>query len=70
MFIGGMWFQDLFNDELPNLQTSTAVVVDSGLDPTRRVSADVAFSFKNAGYQDHQLTPGPILVRWPGNGHR
>jgi hypothetical protein len=21
-------------------------------------------------YQDHQLPPGPTLVRWSGNGHR
>ena len=20
-------------------------------------------------YQDHQLPPGPVLVRWPGDGH-
>jgi 7,8-dihydro-6-hydroxymethylpterin dimethyltransferase len=44
-----MWFQDLFNYELPNLHTSTAVVADAGLDPARCISADVAFSFKNAG---------------------
>lgn len=49
MFIGMSWFQDLFNYELPNLHTSTAVVADAGLDPTRCVSADAAFSFKNAG---------------------
>jgi 7,8-dihydro-6-hydroxymethylpterin dimethyltransferase len=49
MFIGMTWFQDLFNYELPNLHTSTAVVADAGLDPARCVSADVAFSFKNAG---------------------
>jgi hypothetical protein len=44
-----MWFQDLFSYELPNIQTSTAVVADSGLDPASRESAEVAFSFKNAG---------------------
>jgi uncharacterized radical SAM superfamily Fe-S cluster-containing enzyme len=49
LFIGGMWFQDLFSYELPNIQTSTAVVADSGLDPASRESAEVAFSFKNAG---------------------
>lgn len=49
MFIGGMWFQDLFNYELPNLETSTAVVSDAGLDPTCFAGAEVAFSFKNAG---------------------
>jgi hypothetical protein len=49
MFIGMSWFQDLFNYELPNLHASTAVVADAGLDPARCVSADVAFSFKNAG---------------------
>jgi hypothetical protein len=49
MFIGGMWFQDLFDYELPNLQTSTAVVADAGLDPAIRASTEVAFSFKNAG---------------------
>lgn len=49
MFIGGMWFQDLFNYELPNLQTSTAVVADPGLDPAYCAGTEVAFSFKNAG---------------------
>lgn len=49
MFIGMSWFQDLFNYELPNLHTSTAVVADAGLDPTSCAGAEVAFSFKNAG---------------------
>jgi len=49
MFIGGSWFQDLFNYELPNIQTSTAVVADAGLDPAYCAGAEVAFSFKNAG---------------------
>jgi hypothetical protein len=49
MFIGGMWFQDLFNYELPNLHTSTAVVADAGLDQAHRAGPEVAFSFKNAG---------------------
>jgi len=49
VFIGGMWFQDLFNYELPNLHLSTAVVADPGLDPAYSAGADVAFSFKNAG---------------------
>ncbi|HUN86260.1 MAG TPA: radical SAM protein [Terracidiphilus sp.] len=49
VFVGGMWFQDLFNYELPNLHLSTAVVADAGLDPAYSAGADVAFSFKNAG---------------------
>lgn len=47
--VGGMWFQDLFNYELPNLHTSTAVVADAGLDRACSAGAEVAFSFKNAG---------------------
>ena len=49
MFIGGAWFQDLFNYELPNIHTSTAVVADAGLDTAYCAGAEVAFSFKNAG---------------------
>jgi hypothetical protein len=49
MFIGVSSFQDLFNYELPNLETSTAVVADAGLDPASCDGAEVAFSFKNAG---------------------
>jgi hypothetical protein len=44
-----MWFQDLFSYELHNIQMSTAVVVDAGLDPERVQNAEVSFSFKNAG---------------------
>ena len=49
VFVGGMWFQDLFSYELPNLHLSTAVVADAGLDPASYAGAEVAFSFKNAG---------------------
>ena len=49
VFIGGMWFQDLFNYDLHNIQMSTAVVADAGLDPASYAGAEVAFSFKNAG---------------------
>ena len=44
-----MWFQDLFSYELHNIQMSTAVVVDAGLDPAFAQNAEVSFSFKNAG---------------------
>jgi hypothetical protein len=47
--IGGVWFQDLFSYELHNIQMSTAVVADAGLDPARVQNAEVSFSFKNAG---------------------
>lgn len=49
LIIGGFWWQDLFNYELHNIQMSTAVVVDPGLDPARVQNAEVSFSFKNAG---------------------
>ena len=49
LIIGGMWFQDLFSYELHNIQMSTAVVVDAGLDPAFAQNAEVSFSFKNAG---------------------
>lgn len=49
MFIGGVWFQDLFNYDLHNIQMSTAVVADAGLDPAHFAGTEVAFSFKNAG---------------------
>jgi 7,8-dihydro-6-hydroxymethylpterin dimethyltransferase len=49
LIIGGFWWQDLFNYELHNIQMSTAVVVDAGLDPARVQNAEVSFSFKNAG---------------------
>lgn len=49
VFVGGMWFQDLFSYDLQNIQMSTAVVADAGLDPTSYAGAEVAFSFKNAG---------------------
>lgn len=67
MFIGMTWFQDLFNYELPNLRTSTAVVADAGLDPERCVSADVAFSFKNAaGWRQivEAARCAPSLSKW------
>lgn len=67
MFIGMTWFQDLFNYELPNLHTSTAVVADAGLNPARCAGADVAFSFKNAGGW-RQIVEGarraPSLSNW------
>jgi hypothetical protein len=49
LIIGGMWFQDLFSYELHNIQMSTAVVVDPGLDPALAQNGEVSFSFKNAG---------------------
>jgi 7,8-dihydro-6-hydroxymethylpterin dimethyltransferase len=49
LIIGGFWWQDLFNYELHNIQMSTAVVADAGLDPARVQNAEVSFSFKNAG---------------------
>jgi len=67
MFIGASWFQDLFNYELPNLHTSTAVVADAGLNPALSASAEVAFSFKNAGGWRHVVEAarsGPSLPKW------
>ena len=49
LFIGGMWFQDLFSYEIPNIQTSTAVVADGMIYPACTESTEVSFSFKNAG---------------------
>lgn len=67
VFIGGMWFQDLFNYELPNLHLSTAVVADPGLDPAYSAGAEVAFSFKNAGGWRQIVEAArcaPSLSRW------
>jgi uncharacterized radical SAM superfamily Fe-S cluster-containing enzyme len=48
LVIGGMWFQDLFNYELANIQMSTALVADSGIRPSKNAGEEVPFSFKNA----------------------
>jgi uncharacterized radical SAM superfamily Fe-S cluster-containing enzyme len=66
-FIGGMWFQDLFSYELDNIQMSTAVVVDAGLDPARVENAEVSFSFKNAGgwrQIAERARHAPTLSQW------
>jgi hypothetical protein len=73
LFIGGMWFQDLFSYEIPNIQTSSAVVVDAGLDPAYTESAEVSFSFKNAGGWRQIAEHGrhaPTLSEWHRNRGR
>ncbi len=67
LFIGGMWFQDLFSYELHNIQMSTAVVADAGLDPSQNEGVDVAFSFKNAGGWRQiveQARNAPTMSQW------
>jgi 7,8-dihydro-6-hydroxymethylpterin dimethyltransferase len=73
LIIGGMWFQDLFSYELHNIQMSTAVVVDAGLDPALAQNAEVSFSFKNAGGW-RQIAEwarrAPTLSQWHGEHGR
>jgi 7,8-dihydro-6-hydroxymethylpterin dimethyltransferase len=67
LFVGGMWFQDLFSYEIPNIQTSTAVVADGMIDPACMESTEVSFSFKNAGgwreIAEHERH-APTLSEW------
>jgi uncharacterized radical SAM superfamily Fe-S cluster-containing enzyme len=46
LIVSSAWFQDLFNYELPNIQLSTALVSDLGVNGT--YSREISFSFKNA----------------------
>ncbi|AFL89353.1 putative Fe-S oxidoreductase [Terriglobus roseus DSM 18391] len=46
LIASGMWFQDLFNYELPNIQLSTALVADLGVEGLS--PSEISFSFKNA----------------------
>jgi hypothetical protein len=67
LIIGGFWWQDLFNYELHNIQMSTAVVVDAGLDSARVQNAEVSFSFKNAGgwrQVAERARHAPTLSEW------
>jgi uncharacterized radical SAM superfamily Fe-S cluster-containing enzyme len=67
LFIAGVWFQDLFSYELHNIQMSTAVVADAGLDPACVRNAEVSFSFKNAGgwrQVAEWARNAPSLSRW------
>ncbi len=73
LIISGMWFQDLFSYELHNIQMSTAVVVDSGLDLERVQNAEVSFSFKNAGgwrQVAEWARHAPTLSQWHGEHGR
>ena len=73
LIVGGMWFQDLFSYELQNIQMSTAVVVDAGLDPERVQNAEVSFSFKNAGGWRQVVEcarHAPTLSQWHGEHGR
>jgi uncharacterized radical SAM superfamily Fe-S cluster-containing enzyme len=73
LIVGGMWFQDLFSYELQNIQMSTAVVVDAGLDPARVQNAEVSFSFKNAGgwrQVAEWARHAPTLSQWHGEHGR
>ena len=66
LIVGGMWFQDLFNYELHNIQMSTALVADLGLN-RRQDAAEVSFSFKNAGgwrQLSERLRQAPSLSHW------
>lgn len=65
LIVSGAWFQDLFNYELPNIQLSTALVGDLGLDD--KSPTEIAFSFKNAaGWRQLQegRLPLPTLSEW------
>jgi len=73
LFVAGFWFQDLFSYELHNIQMSTAVVVDGGLDPERVQNAEVSFSFKNAGgwrQVAEWARHAPTLSQWHGEHGR
>jgi uncharacterized radical SAM superfamily Fe-S cluster-containing enzyme len=73
LIVGGMWFQDLFSYDLQNIQMSTAVVVDAGLDPERVQNAEVSFSFKNAGgwrQVAESARHAPTLSQWHGEHGR
>lgn len=73
LFVAGFWFQDLFSYELHNIQMSTAVVVDAGLDPERVQNAEVSFSFKNAGgwrQVAEWARHAPTLSQWHGEHGR
>jgi len=67
LIIGASWFQDLFNYELHNLEMSTALVADPGLDKTGKGLGEVSFSFKNAGgwrQLSERLRQAPSLSQW------
>jgi uncharacterized radical SAM superfamily Fe-S cluster-containing enzyme len=67
LFIGGMWFQDLYAYEFHNIQTSTALVAGGALDPASPGDSEVSFSFKNAGgwreITEH-VRHAPSLSEW------
>lgn len=67
LFIGASWFQDLFSYELNNIQMSTAVVADLGLDSSKLEVSEVPFSFKNAGgwrQVSESARNAPTLSQW------
>ncbi len=67
LFVGVSWFQDLYSYELHNIQMSTALVADLGLDPSKLEVSEVPFSFKNAGgwRQVSELSRNaPTLSQW------
>ena len=66
LIITGMWFQDLYNYELTNIQTSTALVADLGFDEDADPT-EISFSFKNAaGWRQvvENLSSLPSLSEW------
>ena len=65
LICSGMWFQDLFNYELPNIQMSTALVADLGTDGL--TPSEVSFSFKTAaGWRQvvENNSAVPTLSEW------
>jgi 7,8-dihydro-6-hydroxymethylpterin dimethyltransferase len=67
LFVGSSSFQDLWSYELHNIQMSTAVVADLGLDPSKLDVSEVPFSFKNAGgwrQVSESARNAPTLSQW------
>ena len=65
LIVSSAWFQDLYNYELANIQLSTALVADLGVEGL--IPSEISFSFKNAAgwrqiVEDHDLRP--TLSEW------